>query len=168
MQIRVEIERRVGDCLARLRQAGIRIPPVTLRFDLRGTAAGRAIVGGDRTPTIRLNPVLMAENGVAFLDQTIPHEVAHLGVYYWLGHQPRRPHGPEWRRLMQLLGAEPARCHNFDVGNCRVRRLTTHRYTCACREHRLTSIRHNRARRGVCYHCQACGSALQELGDEIS
>ena len=135
-----------------------------MRFDLRGTRAGLALCQHGQPPLIRLNPVLLAENA-DFVNQTVPHEVAHVGVFYRLGRPPRRPHGEEWQRLMRLLGAAPARTHRYDVTNAVTRRLTRYRYACACREHWLTSIRHRRTRRGVDYRCRQCGQPLRALGD---
>ena len=151
------------DCTERLRAAGIAVPEIEIRFDLRGAAAGQARCRADAGPVIRLNPVLMAENA-DFVAETVPHEVAHVGVFYWLGGRAHRPHGPQWRRLMHLLGADPDRCHRYDVNNAVTRRLRRYRYVCGCRSHELTSIRHQRARRGVIYRCRGCGETLQEAG----
>lgn len=147
-------------CIAQLRQAGIALPDIELRFDLRGSHAGLALCHPDRAPVIRLNPVLMAENA-EFVAETVPHEVAHVGVFYLLGRPARRPHGPEWRQLMGVLDAEPERGHRYDVSNAVTRRLKRYRYACGCREHRLTSIRHNRIRRGAQYRCRECGEPLR-------
>lgn len=148
--------------LAQARGMGIDIPPVRLRFDLRGTTAGQAILRDPRQPEIRLNAQLLAENGAEFLNRTIPHEVAHLAAYYRKGRRPQRPHGPEWQALMQSFGLVPERCHRYDVSRARVRRLITHTYRCACRTHELSSIRHNRIGRGETrYHCRSCGQELR-------
>lgn len=151
-------------CTEQLRAVGIAVPDIEVRFDLRGACAGRAECRRGEAPVIRLNPVLMAENDV-FVAETVPHEVAHVGVFYWLGRPARRPHGREWRRVMHLLGAEPSRGHCYDVSNAVTRRLTRFRYACDCREHQLTSIRHNRIRRGAEYRCRTCGHPLQEVSD---
>lgn len=68
----------------------------------------------------------MAENA-EFVAETVPHEVAHVGVYYRPGRRAHRPHGPEWCALMVLLGADPVRCHRYDFGNAVTRRLTRYR-----------------------------------------
>ena len=157
----LEVMRR---CVGRLREAGIAVPDIELRFDLRGTHAGLAQCRPGEIPVVRLNPVLMAEND-DFIEETVPHEVAHIGVFYWLGRNAHRPHGREWQRLMRMLGAEPSRGHRYDVSNTVTRRLKRYPYACACREHRLTSIRHNRIRDGASYRCRQCGQALREVPD---
>ncbi len=155
-------QRLTTDC-QRLRARGLALPDVRLTFDLRGTRAGKAIMRHDASPLIRLNATLLAENGHAFLSQTLPHELAHVAVFHLLGRQPRRPHGREWRNMMRALGAEPVRCHQFDVSNARLRRLRTYRYTCACDQHELSSIRHHRVQRGVRYVCGKCRTVLREF-----
>jgi len=155
---------RLRDWLDRVRGEGVAIPEVRLRFDLRGVTAGQAIIRDPQRPEIRLNAHLLAANGEAFLSQTIPHEVAHLAVYYRLGRRPRRPHGPEWQRQMRAFGIAPERCHRYDVTDARVRRLQTHPYRCACRDHQLTTIRHNRVLRGEqSYRCRTCGETLRPV-----
>lgn len=155
----------VAEYVGRARGLGIPVPEVEVAFDLRGMAAGQAHASGGAAPRIRLNRVLLRENGEAFLAQTVPHEVAHVAVFYLPGRRrPARPHGAEWRRLMRHFGVPPERTHAFDVARARTRRLRTFRYACACSEVELTSIRHNRVRRGVRYHCRRCGGRLRPVG----
>lgn len=135
------------------------MPKPEIGFDLRGQAAGQArLIPGGRS-RIRYNPVLLRENPDAFLAQTVAHEVAHLVAFERFGSRIR-PHGPEWQAVMRLFGAEPRRCHDFDVERATRRRLTRHAYHCACRTHQLTSVRHNRARRGQTYLCRTCRQPL--------
>jgi SprT protein len=134
-----------------------------IRFDLRGRAAGQVRFPADEHPVIRFNPVLLRENGADFLARTVPHEVAHVIAFRL--HGPRtRPHGHEWRQVMRVLGADPSRCHSFDTTRSSTRRLRRHLYHCACREHLLTSIRHNRVGAGQTYRCVACGEVLRRGG----
>lgn len=135
-----------------------RIPTPEIRFDLRGRAAGLARLGPGRAGLLRYNARLLADNAAEFLAQTVAHEVAHLVAFHL--HGPRiRPHGPEWRAVMRLFGVPAGRCHRFPVDQP-YRRLTRHLYHCPCRTHELTSIRHNRAQRGLRYLCRSCGQPL--------
>ena len=61
---------------------------------------------------------------------------------------------------MQLFGADSSRCHDYDTSHAGTRHLTRYAYRCGCREHALTSIRHNRILAGQVYYCRACGKAL--------
>ncbi len=136
------------------------LPEVEIRFDLRGQAAGQAIVPRKGPPVIRYNRQLLRENGEAFIARTVPHETAHIAAHFLHG-RGIRPHGAEWRALMVLYGADPSRCHSYDTSRSTARRLRRFRYRCACREHQLTSIRHNRVRKGMRYLCRECGEALR-------
>jgi SprT protein len=138
-------------------------PAPRVLFDLRGQAAGQFRVCAAGEPTIRYNRQLLARHEAEFLAQTVPHEVAHYLAYLRFG-RGIRPHGREWQQIMQGLGADPRRCHDFDVTDLAARRVRRHLYHCRCGEHALTSIRHHRIQRGASYVCRGCGQALQPGG----
>ena len=78
----------MADCIAMAEQAFKRsflIPTIT--FNVRGKAAGKAYL---QLNQVRLNPVLFRENTQAFLDEVIPHEVAHLITYQVRTRRPTR------------------------------------------------------------------------------
>lgn len=140
----------------------INLPAAALDFSLRGRCAGQARFERSGSTALRLNLQLLADNRDDFLEQTIPHEVAHL-VVNWLARKSRqkpRPHGPEWRAVMQdCFGLPPTRCHSYRTTAAR----TVPRpflYRCTCREHRLTSIMHNRIRQSARALCKACKTSL--------
>lgn len=137
---------------------------VIVRFDLTGKAAGMAIFPARSTPVIRFNALLLTENRDDFLKRTVPHEVAHIVARRLFG-KKIRPHGPEWRQVMQLFGAEASRCHNYDVSRSSRRTLKRYPYHCDCRTHQLSSIRHNRVLQGQSYHCRSCRQPLIELAE---
>jgi SprT protein len=136
-----------------------RLPCPEILFDLRGQAAGQARIAADRTTVIRFNQALLNANPKPFLAQTVPHEVAHLVAFHVFGLRIR-PHGPEWQSVMMLFDAHPQRCHSFALEEAPRRRLAQHTYHCGCRAHTLSSIRHNRVRRGQRYYCRVCGQLL--------
>ncbi|MEY6431432.1 SprT-like domain-containing protein [Thioalkalicoccus limnaeus] len=134
--------------------------PPAIRFDLLGQSAGQFRVDSQGRSTIRYNPILLRRYGEAFVHRTVPHETAHYLAYRVHGRRIR-PHGPEWQALMRALGAEPTRCHDYDVSDLRARRMRYHHYHCACRDHRLSSIRRNKVLNGARYLCRYCGEALR-------
>lgn len=134
------------------------LPPI--RFNLRGKSAGQLRIDPHGACTIRYNLALLDRHGEAFLRDTVPHETAHY-VAYRLHGRSIRPHGREWQQIMQLFGADPSRCHDYDVSDLGTRRLRTYPYHCGCGTQQLSSIRHNRIARGQRYLCRRCGEALR-------
>jgi SprT protein len=132
-------------------------------FDLRGQAAGQFRIAAGGEPCIRYNQVLLARHPREFLAQTVPHEVAHYLAFLRFG-RDIRPHGREWQQIMRGLGADPRRCHDFDVTGLTTRRIRRHLYHCRCGDHALSSIRHHRILRGASYVCRSCGQALRPGG----
>lgn len=137
---------------------------VVVRFDLTGKAAGMAIFPPRSAPIIRFNTLLMVENRDDFLKRTVPHEVAHVVARRCFG-KKIKPHGPEWRQVIRLFGAEASRCHNYDVSRSTRRKLQRFSYRCDCRTHELSSIRHNRALQGQTYLCVNCRQPLVKSGE---
>ncbi len=130
-------------------------PLPRLRFDLRGRSAGQARL---QEWSIRLNPTLLHQHGAEFIRDTVPHELAHLIAFAEFGGRIR-PHGQEWRHLMQLLGRPATVCHDYAVKPAR--QLRRFDYHCACRQHQLSSIRHRRCQQGMRYLCRHCGGELR-------
>jgi SprT protein len=133
---------------------------VEIRFDLRGSTAGQMRVCGRGHYLLRYNLALLQREGEGFIQRTVPHEVAHLIVHQRFG-ASARPHGAEWRAVMAALGADASRCHSYDVTGLNQRQLRRFAYHCQCREHQLSSIRHNRVVKGQQYLCKSCGQALR-------
>ena len=127
--------------------------PTQTLFDLSGTTAGTA---NPRNHVLRFQPVLAAGHWDDFLDNTVPHEVAHLIDYdinnkleeqmlarsyaiermQMFGSRRKMPkrdiHGPSWKAVMRVLGInDAARCHQYDTTQV-ARRKARHEYRCAC------------------------------------
>ncbi|MGM3174431.1 SprT family zinc-dependent metalloprotease [Dickeya lacustris] len=165
LRLPIALHQSVMHCLReKLRQAnehlGQHYPEPAINYQQRGAIAGSAWL---KQWEIRLNPVLLQENQQAFVDEVVPHELAHLLVYARFG--KTAPHGKEWRWMMETVLNTPAhRTHRFAVAS--VQGQTFH-YQCACRQHQLTLRRHNRVVRGEAeYRCRHCGSRLQALTEQ--
>lgn len=128
-----------------------------LRFDLRGTRGG---VACHSINTIRINPVLLAENVEQMIENTIPHEIAHFITHALFPYATS--HGWQWRSVMARLGVkEITRCHSMDVSNAQVRHVKKITYYCACGEHSLSLIRHKRIVLGKkSYRCLKCHKSI--------
>jgi SprT protein len=160
-RLAAETRRRLDQAAPLLRVAGHGTPALRLRFDLTGRSAGQVVWRRGDPPCIRYNLELAAGDPEAFLAETVAHEVAHL-VAYWC-HGRVAPHGAEWRAVMRHFGfGEAQRCHRFAVDAAKVRRQRRWRYRCACRDHSLSTTRHNRVQAGrQSYVCRDCGAPLR-------
>jgi SprT protein len=119
-------------------------------FSLRGTCAGQA---NDRL--LRFNLDIAVNNIEAFLDDIVPHEIAH--VIQRRKYPYSKSHSPEWKKYCILLtGRELARCHTFDCQKARIVRRK--KYTCGCmgKIFNLSTIKINRINRGAKYVCPQC------------
>jgi SprT protein len=160
IRIPIALQQAVMCCLrAKLQRAqrhfSLEFPEPNIIYQQRGTSAGTAWL---QAWEIRLNPVLLIENQQAFIEQVVPHELAHLLVFRQFGRV--QPHGREWRWMMESVLAEPAnRTHRFEVVSVQSK---TFSYCCACQQHQLTVRRHNKVLRGESeYRCRQCGEKLQ-------
>jgi hypothetical protein len=73
-----------------------------------------------RRGVIRLNPVLVEPGWRDHFPEVLCHEAAHVVAFAL--HGRRRPHGPEWRRLMIAAGFEPRAAIRVDGGRVDVAR----------------------------------------------
>lgn len=158
---------RANAILAPENRSGMPLP--TVRFDLRGRAAGMTVYGRGRRDraAIRLNAELLSANPNDMIEETVPHEVAHVAARWFHGDRIK-PHGPEWRSIMHSFGKRAATCHNLPARPAR--RLTYYPYDCGCpRPNYLSAIRHRRAQRGrQRYQCVRCGRQLRYTGGPAS
>ena len=116
-------------------------------FDLRGTTAGMFRAHG-RQREIRFNPWIFAKYWEVNLEGTVPHEVAHYVVHEVYGFGRVKPHGDEWRALMHYFDADPEVTFKLDLEDIPQRRQRTHPYRCGCRDHDVSTTRHNRMLKG--------------------
>jgi SprT protein len=150
-------------CLAAARErwpeARLRFPRI--EFRLRGRSAGEAC---DETWTTNYNLPLLLRYGEAFLDEIVPHEVAHL-IVAALHPQRVKPHGPEWRAVMAFFGVRARATHEFETEPAR--RVARVPDRCGCgRPHLLTLRAHRRIRRGLReYTCRSCRQVLVWTGE---
>lgn len=130
-------------------------PLPSVNYNVRGLKAGVAYLQQNE---IRLNPVLLAENGQAFVQQVVPHELAHLLVYQQFGQV--RSHGKEWKMMMeQVLGVPAEIYHRFDTSKVQGQQF---RYACECQTHLLSVRRHNAiVRQNRQYLCRKCNKMLR-------
>lgn len=134
---------------------------IPVRFDLKGRAAGMYRVH-NRQRFIRYNPYLFAKYYDDNLQQTVPHEVAHYLCDQVYGLRRIRPHGPEWKQVMQFFGARCEATCRYDLAGIPSRMQKRYPYRCQCSSHLLSTRRHNNvASSRMRYFCRNCGSLLK-------
>ncbi len=137
---------------------------VDITFNLKGRAAGMYHVKRkifSQTREIRYNPFIFSKYFDDNFKITIPHEVAHYISDLIYGLRNIKPHGKEWKEIMQVFGADAAVTAAYDLTGIPLRSKTLHTYQCSCREHQIGAIRHNRIeKKGSTYICNLCKQAL--------
>lgn len=151
----IAIQDCLSACLNSAEQAFGRpfVPPKVV-IHPKGSVAGTAHLSQN---TLKLNALLLLTHQHAFIEEVVPHELAHLLVYVLYGYV--RPHGKEWQAIMEhIFQVSPKRAHNFELPNQLQSRF---HYQCDCRLHFLTAIRHNRIQRQQAqYRCVYCKERL--------
>ena len=159
--IKQQAVERINECYAQAEaKLDSRFKRPEVLFNQRGKIAGSARL---QTNQIRLNSKLMMDNPETFLEEVIPHEICHLLTYQLHGRV--KPHGEEWRYLMQFLfGLAPKARHKMDVSKVEGK---TFLYQCGCGPIPLSIRRHNKVvRNQQQYVCRQCRETLVFIGDE--
>lgn len=141
---------------------------IPVLFDLKGRAAGMYRVrAGQRV--IRYNPYVFAKYFDDNFSETIPHEVAHYVTDVLYGLKSIRPHGNEWKSVMNVFGVAANRTANYDLSGLPVRQYQKFIYHCGCQSFELTTRRHNKILRGTGqYLCRDCGGKLILKQEQVS
>ncbi len=139
--------------------------PVTVVFDLRGKSAGMYRINRNGN-VIRYNPFLFEKYFHDNFTNTVPHEVAHYLADQVYGWKNIRPHGIEWKQMMQVLGANPSRTAKYNLDGIPIRNIRYFDYQCACKKHQISSRRHYKIiRRQADYFCNKCNSRIMQAGN---
>lgn len=153
--LKMQVQRQLKRDLAKANHYfNKQFPEPQVSYQLRGAKAGVAYLQQNE---IRLNPILLQENRQQFIQEVVPHELAHLLVFQQFGQVS--PHGKEWQMMMEQVLNVPANTyHCFDIRNVRQH----FSYQCGCQTHLLTIRRHNAIQAGKQrYICKKCGEALR-------
>lgn len=139
----------------------LKMPSIGIKFDLKGRNSGMFVVRRDQL-SIRYNPIIFSRYFDDSLINTVAHEVAHYVVYTLHGIKKVKPHGLEWKKVMQMFEVKPEVTSHYDVSGLPLHRQTQHDYRCACMLHQLSTTRHNKVqKRKAVYKCRQCLKPLR-------
>jgi len=137
---------------------------IKIKFNLKGGTAGqyRFLKGASdlKDSYFRFNIDIAKENGKKTYEDTVIHEVAHYITRSLANGKYVRPHGKEWKSVMNKLGVVPERCHSYTVPKS-TRKLKYYDYKCDCMTHNISSIIHNRILKGQKRYCKKCKGILK-------
>ena len=143
------------------RALGLNLGLIPILFDLKGKASGMFVVGRDKK-IIRYNEIIFSKYFEDAVISTTAHEVAHYVNYELHGAKRVKPHGQEWRSLMQLFDVKPEVTSRYDLAGLPLRQQKQHLYQCDCMQHSLSTTRHNRIQASkVSYNCRRCLKPLK-------
>ncbi|SHH20255.1 SprT-like family protein [Hydrocarboniphaga daqingensis] len=122
-RVRARLEQAVDHWIERARQMPIitrvktPIPRPTVVYDLRGSVAGMAVSlreqPGPPQQWMHVHPELLMRYPIQMIQQTTPHEIAHLVVDWYLP-RTREHHGAEWCAVMRYFGRPPLPYHEME------------------------------------------------------
>ena len=146
---------------------GCHFDNIPVYFDLKGRTAGMYKVMGRGLLSrriIRYNPWIFAKYYENNLAVTVPHEVAHYLVDCVHSIRKVRPHGAEWKSVMNAFGVDTSVTAKFDLEGIPARQYRQFEYVCVCKTHQLGARCHNKVSRGEAnYLCRNCGESLKPV-----
>ncbi|VAW59223.1 hypothetical protein MNBD_GAMMA11-1088 [hydrothermal vent metagenome] len=142
----------------------LNLTPIDVVFDLKGKSSGMFVVRSSPSHVyIRYNEIIFSQYFDDAMVNTVAHEVAHYVVHSIYGIKNTRPHGREWKQVMQLFNLRPEVTSRYDVSQLPLKQQRRHSYACGCMTHELSTTRHYKILRGkMTYHCRKCQQPLKQ------
>ncbi len=131
----------------------------TIEYTVKGVVAGYADY---LTWTVNLNLFYLLNEHENMIEDTIPHEIAHLIAFRVYGRI--KPHGWQWQSVMRSFGLDPVRCHEYEDKDVRtgIRRTRQFTYTCLCSQPVTCGLNvHNKIQKGRNHFCRKCRSKMK-------
>jgi len=119
---------------------------------------------------IRISQDLLEQDTAEILTQTVGHEYAHCVVRQVHNRSQCKPHGVEWRRIMELLELPADVLHSMDTSFAPPRkRQRRYIYACACtKTHKIPTQTAMKMMRGHQVRtCRVCNTTIQPTGEVI-
>jgi len=128
-------------------------PAMEITSSVKSLKAGCAGLARPHKKEIAISSDYLREHESETMQRTVAHEVCHVYVAHYFPFA-KQAHGPEFRRLMNLLRLDSSTCHSMKLQNGPVRRKNTKiRYiyvsSMTNSKVRLTAAQHKKALMGV-------------------
>ena len=138
---------------------GLALPYPFVHYDIKHKPAA-----GECTPVLArvgFNPWLVPHYVQAYLQDTVPHEIAHYFEFHINKEHTTNPHNATWYQIMSVLGAtSPSDCHTYNLNHVPTLH-STFVYRCPCKTWRIQTITHKKISRGAEYRCDTCNSLIE-------
>jgi SprT protein len=160
-ELKSKVEHKTIETVSKIEKLyDIKFPaPVVIKYDINSARiGGQALMSRN---TIRLNPHFLEKYKDEYIEQTVIHEIVHLGIHqvYRVGQGIRVDgHGPEWKRMMSRVGAKPTRTHDFQADEGIGRQKAKYEYQCSncCKPVTVGPTVHRRLQSGLRYTTRCC------------
>lgn len=149
----------------------ITLPPIDIRFDLRGKSAGQAkctyhgFLNTTSNHVLRFNIDMINNDSFDhILNETVPHELAHTICYHtrW-----GKNHDKTWQKICVFLGGNGQRCHTEEITPARITEKYLYKTTCG-RIIQVGKVRHNRIQKGIIYRTDQGGHVIRESWSRLT
>jgi predicted SprT family Zn-dependent metalloprotease len=118
-ELREKVENKVAECFKiAAEHYGQDFEMPEIRYNIKSWTGGLAY---HQRWLVRFNLILLVENEQHYLDNVVPHEIAHL-INRTVnkpapGKKRLMPHGKEWKDVMKLLGVQASVTHTYDCSS---------------------------------------------------
>jgi SprT protein len=158
--ILMRIRKRVEECFKMAeKHFNETIPRAQILFDIKGSTGGQSIYSKKQ---LRFNRKLAIDNEPEYMQNVIPHEVAHFVTKFKYGSSVS-PHGKEWKKiLIEVFRVPPKVRHHMDVSKVKIVRRK-YKYICAAcdgKEYLVGKTKHLAVLRGNVLYCPKCGGRI--------
>lgn len=119
---------------------------VDVRFNVRGQVGGRARYTADKQLVLEFNPEAVVKYWDDMVENTIPHEVAHLVCF--VNPKLGRNHNRGWQTVCYRLGGSTNRCHAYVLEKAKTVRQFLYRNVNG-KEQVFKTTRHNKMQKGM-------------------
>jgi len=121
-ELKAKVEQKTKECFAAAaKHFKTEFPDLEIRYDIKNWTGGIAYRGRN---LVRYNLILLVENEKHFIENIVPHEVAHIVVNKTARLEPGdkrkriMPHGKEWKFVMTEIFKVPANPkHTYDCSS---------------------------------------------------